>query len=280
MNSGFASRKGRRFPLNGLSFSFLFLLTSLISCSDSSAPTDTLHASPEDSFDILFIGSSYLAYGETDVVATLADFTARRGKAITTQRRILSGYRLERHVEDQKTLSAIRSNEWDCVILQGTGLYLAKEEWHPRVFPHLAALTATIRERSPQARIIYMMPWAFKDGLLWLEGETLTYTQMQEILVQVTADFADSLAISVAPVGLAWHRTILAGYENDLFFTDYSHQSIFGAYLTACVFYVTLFQEPIPAAEFTNRDGLESYQILEDIAYTTVSEDRKRWNID
>ncbi|MBT4496346.1 MAG: hypothetical protein HOC74_01415 [Gemmatimonadetes bacterium] len=238
-----------------------------------------LHAPPENMFDILFIGSSFLAYGETDVVATLVDFAARGGKAISTQRRILSGYRLERHVEDQKTLSAIRSKEWDCVILQGTGLYLAKEEWHPRVFPHLAEFTSVIRERSPEARIIYMMPWAFKDGLLWLEGETLTYTQMQEALIQVAADFADSLAISVAPVGLAWHQTILAGYENDLFFTDNSHQSTFGAYLTACVFYVTLFQEPIPAVEFPNRDGLESYQPLNDIAYTTVIEDRERWNI-
>jgi len=280
MDSDFANR-GREFALYKFFFPFyfLFFLASLTSCSDFSSPTNALHPPLESTLDILFIGSSFLAYGETDVVVTLADFAARGEKTIFTQRRILSGYRLERHAEDPKTLSAIKSKEWDCVILQGTGLYLAKEEWHPRVLPHLTALTAIIRERSPRARIIYMMPWTFKDGIEWLEGETANYTKMQDAITSVAADFADSLSISVAPVGLAWQRTIANGYENDLVFSDNSHQSIFGAYLTAYVFYVTLFQEPVPAAEFTNRDEIESYQRLNDIAYTTVIEDLERWNI-
>jgi hypothetical protein len=72
MTPGSANRGGWKFTLYRLSVSlFLFYLPlSLVSCSDSSAPTDAPHPSPEDTLDILFIGSSFLAYGETDVVST------------------------------------------------------------------------------------------------------------------------------------------------------------------------------------------------------------------
>ncbi|MBT3345419.1 MAG: SGNH/GDSL hydrolase family protein [Gemmatimonadetes bacterium] len=255
----------------------LCLLLAMSACSDK-GPTQT--PGPEGPLEILFVGSSFLAYGETDVVDTLAAFAGRGGRGLSVHRRVLSGFSLARHAQNEQTLSAIDQVNWDAVVIQGSGTYLAKPEWHEDVFPHLATLTQAARSRSPAARIIYVMPWAFKDGLQWIEGETATYQQMQTTINEVAIQFADSLSISVAPVGPAWQQVMASDYEQDLFFADLSHQSVYGAYLTACVLYTTLFLEPVPATSFTGRDDLESYPPLLSVAYDTVMDDLVRWNLD
>lgn len=246
----------------------LILLLALLAagCSEST-PTSVVSDEPVRA---LFIGSSFLAYGETDVVDTLAAMATRGGKQLLASRRVLSGYRLERHAQDALTLAVLDSAQWDVVVLQGSGLYLAKSEWHDQILPHLASLAAAARQRSPDVRVLYMMPWAFKDGLTWMEGETATYEQMQAAIDEASLAFVDSLDIGMAPVGRAWKQVIDSGYENDLFFADQSHQSVYGAYLTACVLYCAIFEEPVPDSQFISQDDLLSYPPLEAAAARAV----------
>jgi hypothetical protein len=46
--------------------------------------------------------------------------------------------------------------------------------------PALEKLAEQVRNHSPGAIPIYMMPWAFEDGMTWIPGQTDDYFAMQD----------------------------------------------------------------------------------------------------
>lgn len=251
---------------------------SAIGETDSRVPTRT-NAKPDcQSCDILFIGSSYLAYNGNDVVQTFTDFAVTAYKPVRIERRVVGGWRLYNHIASSVTLDKIREREWDYIILQGNSAFLSKEKWHQYIIPYLKDFRKLIKENSPQTSVIYMMPWAYLDGLAWIEGETDTYEQMQENLYRETLKVIHDIDIATAPAGWTWYTAINDGYEGDLYISDFNHQSKAGAYLAAAVFYASIFEETPPSIPYTWRDE-DDPQYLRNIAYSMVMDSLAVWNI-
>ena len=122
-----------------------------------------------------------------------------------------------------------------------------------------------------------MMPWAYQEGLTTFVGETDTYEQMQENLYNETIEVTQNIDISAAPVGWTWYNTILSENELDLYLSD-NHQTRSGAYLTACVFYSTIFLEPAPLIQY-DWEGDEYQEYFHDVSYSTVINHLDLWNI-
>ncbi len=227
---------------------------------------------------ILFIGSSYLQYVNGDVIDIFSKFCQEANRDVIIETSIAGGFRLNRHIEYQPTIDKINSQGWDYVILQGNSAFISKEKWHKYVVPYLSEFRDLIKYNYDQTSVIYMMPWAYTDGLTFIEGETDTYEEMQINIYNNSTAVAIDLDIALAPVGWAWYQTILDEYSASLYLSDKNHQTISGAFLTACVFYSTIFLEKAPKIDYTlTTDDDES--ILREIAYNIVLNDLDIWNI-
>jgi hypothetical protein len=236
---------------------------------------------------ILFIGSSYLAVN--DLPGIFEGLAEAAGKDVFVDRRVQSGYYLDFFAQDGATTRAIRDQKWDYVILSGgcqTAAYpdthhLIRTDWgRHEVLPALADLDRKVRENHSSTVLVYMMPWAFEDGMTWIEGQTDTYVDMQLKIKENALQWADSLGLTVAPVGMAWKEVMgWAVPQHYLHMNDWNHPSPRGSYLSAATLFSTVFLESAAAVDFRwvlNRADAEAFRR---IGAETVLADPALWNI-
>ena len=268
--------------IRNLTFLSILIIFQLLSCKkDFSSINSILQSNPRPDCKtcrILFVGSSALSYAGHDVVEIFKNLSEAGDKTVIVHDRIMGGYHLSDHCKNQFTIDKINERIWDYVILQGSIPYISKKKWHYLIVPYIKEIRDIIKMRSKNTCVIYMMPWAFKDGLEWMEGETDTYKQMQENIYHNTIKLVKEIDLATAPVGWVWYTAITNGYDKDLYLSDYTHPSKYGAYLTACVFYSTIFLEPAPRINY-NWGEDDNPQYLNEIASSTVLYNLDLWNI-
>jgi hypothetical protein len=228
--------------------------------------------------DVLFIGSSYLSYLDNNAPATFEKMAQAAGKSIHMEFTSNGGWKLSRHSESAQTIAKINERSWDYIILQGNAAYMSQEKWHYLVVPFIAELRRIIKANSSKTCVIYMMPWAYLDGLAWIEGETDDYAQMQQHLRAETIRVCRELDIATAPVGWAWYLARMDGYPADFYLNDLHHQSHSGAYFAACVYYSTIYLERAPYFEY-DWDADNDPPYLHDLAHSVVLDSLDDWNI-
>ena len=255
----------------------LLLLSGCIEIICDNFPADN-RRSDCNSCRILFIGSSYLQYGKGDVIDIFSKFAEEAGRDLIIETCIAGGLRLYNHIEYQPTIDKINSKGWDYVVLQGNSAFISQEKWHDYIVPYLSDFREIIKYNYDKTSIIYMMPWAYTDGLTFVENETDTYEEMQMNIYNHSTAIAWDLDIALAPAGWAWYQVKLDNYSAPLYLSDMNHQTISGAFLTASVFYSTIFLEQAPYIYYElTEDDDES--ILRETAYNIVIEDLDLWNI-
>jgi len=256
------------------------ILFILLSCTDYLCSGNQVdNRQPNcDNCRILFIGSSYLSYAGNDVVDIFSKFCGKAGKQVSIDTSIEGGFRLNRHIEYHPTIDKINSQGWDYVVLQGNSAYVSKEKWHQYLVPYLTGFRQIIKDHYDKTSIIYMMPWAYLDGLTFIEGETDTYKEMQLNIYNNSIEIAQSIDISIAPAGWAWHKSMEQEYSELLYLNDLNHQTFEGAYLTASVLYSTIFLNKAPFIEKYSSE-IVGDDFLRNIAYKIVINDLDDWNI-
>ncbi len=92
-------------------------------------------------------------------------------------------------------------------------------------------------------------------------------------------EIASELGIKVAPVGLAWQKSLEQRPELGLHFRDNIHANIYGNYLAAAVVYATIFEESPEGLPYMPIDVYGDEKIspddlayLQTIAWETVAE--------
>ncbi|UCD23434.1 MAG: hypothetical protein JSW51_10335 [Gemmatimonadota bacterium] len=252
----------------------------------TSAP-DEAGPKPGD-IKVLFIGSSYLDYN--DMPAMVERFAIKADRDIYVGRRILPGHRLDYFASDPVTEQRVNEHDWDYVVLQGGCMNAAYPEthhelqpnqgYHP-VYPALATLKGKIDARGSKTRTVYMMGWAFEDGLTWIAGQTDTYDEMQEHVYDNSLLWSDSLDLVVAPVGWAW-RELLADDppQHYLHDTDWNHANPRGTYLSAAVIYATLFGESVEGLDYNGGLVASEAEELRRVASRVVMDNLQLWNVE
>ena len=183
----------------------------------------------------------------------------------------------------------IQEREWDFIVLQGGcqnaaypethHLITPKSGYHP-VYPALSALQAKIEANYANTRMVYMMPWAFEDGMTWAAGQTDTYDDMQQEIYDNTLAWADTLGLTIAPVGWAWRAVLNEDPpQHYLHLDDWNHPSLRGSYLSALVIFATLFVESVEdLAYHQGLDEIEA-QHFQEVATTVVLGNPELWKI-
>lgn len=229
-------------------------------------------------YAVLFIGSSYLGYNELTWMFEQLAFSVQRPVFVREQ--IVYGASLNYHSGTTLTEAAIESYDWDFVVLQGSSYRAGYPELLvDSILPALRVLKSKIDENHSATRIVYMMGWAFEDGIEFEDGSTDTFEEMQQKIYDNTLAWADSLGLIVAPVGWAWQELLQDKTQlHYLHSADYSHPNVRGSYLSACVFVATMFGRSLNTVTYYAGIPDTTAHELQQVASRVVLDNLELWN--
>lgn len=221
---------------------------------------------------VLFLGNSYTSVNNLPL--TVYKLAQSNGDTLIYDSNAPGGYTLNGHSTNTTSLDKIRANNWDFVVLQEQSQIpsFPPTQVATDCLPYGAILVDSIKSNYACSEPLFYMTWGRKYGdsgncAAW--PPVCTYEGMQWRLRWGYLELAANNNSSVAPVGLAWYNSIMANDTLDLYSGDYSHPNLYGTYLTACVFYATIFRKSPVGLTNYNID-LASAEFLQTIAQQTV----------
>lgn len=238
-----------------------------------------------DTCKILFIGNSLTGYNNLPGMVSELAITAN--KKIVMDSFLKYGKALYEISQLPQIQEKICAQPWDYIVLQDGCHNAAYPDSYQQLIPYAAysplpltlqMMRDLIHAHCESTKVVYFMPWAFKDGITWIAGQTDTYQAMQKKILQNSIHFAKALDLMIAPVGWAWYRVIGERPNIELFHPDWSHAALRGSYLAACVFYAVFFQEKVASGYKSSLSQAEA-DYFQTIASATVLDSLRRWRI-
>lgn len=232
---------------------------------------------------VLFIGNSYTAVN--DLPNLVYNIALANGDTIIYDANLPGGSYFNMHKTNPTTLSKIASQNWDYVVLQEQSqlptlpLEIAGADFSP---PSATDLCEIIRENDSCTNIVFYMTWGRKEGDAFYCPDVpavCTYEGMQMALRDAYLGFAETNNAAVAPAGMGWKSVIDDDPTIELYSGDGSHPNLNGSYLTACIFYATLYQESPIGNTFNAGLTDELALYLQTKAHAIVFDSLETWRI-
>lgn len=276
----------REYKIETVKFFLLFLFSSIILAGCKEDPAQTEENIDPDALKILFVGNSYMDVN--NLPFTFKGFGDNSGKKLFIGADIVLGTKLEDHVKSAATYSLVGSVKWDYIILQGDPAPTAYPETEHLIFPDhtkhdeffaLKTMRDYIKVICTNAKIVYIMPWAYEDGLLWITGQTDTYEDMQKKIYDNTLKWCKDLDLIVAPVGWAWYDVMKENRQiHYLFQDDYNHPGQRGTYITASVLYSTIYRRSTEGIPFYSGLASDEAKYFQQKSSKLVLDNLPLWN--
>lgn len=272
----------------GLARAPLVVPAALLWSACISNPFSSTPPQPQDGdLTFLFIGSSY--FEVNDLPGVFASMAHSAGKEVFVRYDVTSGYYLDHFAHSSRTADIIREQDWDYVVVQGIGVTAAYPDTHQSLgssrghhpeAPSLAELERKVGDNHPGTVLVYMMPWAFEDGLLWISGQEDDFFDMQERIRANSLRWADSLDLVLAPVGEAWKEVLLGDPgEHYLHMSDFNHPSYRGTFLSVAVIFSTVFKESSGELGYRGLLPAGEAEVLRSVASRVVLDSLSLWRI-
>ena len=237
------------------------------------------------SYDALFLGNSYTFYNQLPTM--VSEIATSMGDTLQVQSNTPGGWRLLNHAEaNSSSMQKIRQQDWDFVILQAQSQEPSLPPWQveDEVYPYAQALVDSIYVNNSCTEPVFFMTWGRKNGDS-MNGPSYpavaTYEGMQQRLRESYLQMGMDNDATVAPVGMAWKKSINDNPNFELYTGDESHPNQAGSYLAACVIYSTIFQKSCVGSTFLPPSGLteEEAATLQNIASSVVLDSTDVWNM-
>jgi hypothetical protein len=223
---------------------------------------------------ILFIGNSYTYTNDLPTVFT--DLAMSGGHPVVTGMDAEGGWTLANHASSSTTLDALKSSQWEVVVLQEQSEIPASElDRTESMYPAARLLVRQIENLG--ATPLFFQTWAHQSG--WPEAGLPDYQSMQTQIDQGYQGIAQELHVGIAPVGYAWSIAKEQDPDLDLWQDDGSHPDAQGTYLAACVFYATIFRQSPQGLTFLDQLPEATSQLLQTIAADAVLADPQEWDL-
>ena len=205
----------------------------------------------ERTIQALFIGNSFTHFFSVPRIVAALSEAAGVERPLDPTLETPGGFSFERHWNRPETMQALGKDGWDLVVLQGhsQGMFIHREA----MMEYGRRLGSQARARG--ARLVYYLTWARKEEPAELEAIRGVYEEL-----------ARRTGGECAPVGVAFERARSERPEIELNWKEGSdhHQSRAGSYLSACVFFATIYdRSPVGlSAEFyAELEGVEELKI-------------------
>lgn len=229
---------------------------------------------------VLFIGNSYTA--ANNLPQTVRDLALSLGDSISFDSNTPGGFTFQGHSNDATTLSKISAGNWDYVVLQAQSQEpsFSPAQVQAQTYPYARKLDSLIHAHTECAITMFYMTWGRKYGdasNCAVYPPVCTYDGMSQRLRESYLEMGEDNHSQVAPVGVAWKNARLADSTINLWSGDNSHPSVAGTYLTACVFYASIFKQSPVGATYTGGLSGSDAAFLQNIAAATVLDSLDTW---
>ena len=242
----------------------LLLAPALLLTSCRSVPQAPLSPTMKTPHRILFVGNSFTYYngGLENHFRQLAE-SAQPPQVLIADRATKGGATLKILQGLPEVHTKIRDGHYDLVVLQEDIPELKEHE----VTPFLEQVRLFDREiRDAGGRTALFMAWPY-ERLNWVGLETIA---------EAHRAIGKELNLPVAPVGLAFQRSLQSRPGLAMLGKDREHETIHGTYLAANVTYATLFGvNPTGLAYRPQGVSAEEAAFLQGIAWSAVKEWQK-----
>ena len=194
---------------------------------------------------VLFVGNSYTyVHGVPEILRQMA---AAKGHELEYEQQTPPGRTFQHHWEAGQAVRKMQAGDFDVVVFQNQSFEPVIE---PDTMMKYGQRLAAAAGQAGAKKCYYLTP-AYKEPVGWMKQDTddarrgaERFPEMYDRLVEAYSELARATGGNVAPVGLAWKLAYESMPELPLHAPDHSHAAPTGAYLTALVFYATLFEEP------------------------------------
>lgn len=231
---------------------------------------------------ILWIGNSYT--GANDLPAVVKNLALSAGDSIEHDATTPGGYTLQQHSTNATTIQKIYAQKWDYVVIQAQSQEpsFSPAQVAAQTYPYARVLDSLITDNDSCTETIFYMTWGRKYGdqqNCAVYPMVCTYEGMQQRLRHSYLQMAEDNRALVAPAGMAWYKSRSIDSLINLWSGDNSHPSIEGTYLTACVFYSTIFRKSPVGLSYSPLAQSAATTHLQTIAAQTVFDSLSTWKI-
>ena len=230
---------------------------------------------------VLFIGNSYTYTNNLpDIISKLA---TSQGDTLIFDSNLPGGFTLSGHFTNSVTRQKIAQGGWDFVVFQAQSQEPAfpENQVATNTLPFARKLDSLVNAVNSCTETQFFMTWGRKNGDASNCANfppICTYQGMQDLLSQRYLQMAKEANGSVSPVGEAWRKSIALKPNLDLYSPDLSHPALTGSYLSALVFYKTLFRKNFLNPVF-KPVGIEdsTANFFKNIAQNIVEDSAGKW---
>lgn len=183
---------------------------------------------------ILFIGNSFTYFNQMPLM--LQGLAQASGVPLTCRMQAEAAATLQYHWDSPgQGKSRLESSPWKYVVLQEQSSTPVNRAQAMKRYAGLFG--KLIRDKG--AMPVLFVTWGYreKQDSGGVDGE------MQKILTLEYARLAEETGAILVPAGPAWAACMRQHPKANLYLNDGQHPSVLGSYLTACVFYATLFRK-------------------------------------
>lgn len=230
----------------------------------------------------LFLGNSYTYVN--NLPQLIKDIALANGDTLVFDSNCPGGHTFNNHFNNATSISKINSQAWDCVILQAQSQEpsFSPGQVAAQTLPYAIKLDSLIKNNNACTETVFFETWGRKNGdasNCAAYPPICTYTGMQNRLRASYKLFADTTQSIMTPAGEAWRKSIALSPNLELYSSDQSHPALEGSYLTACVFYETLFHKSVLTNTYTAGVSSINVSFLQQIAHDVVNDSLMTWNI-
>lgn len=214
----------------------------------------------KDTTDILCIGNSFTYVDATPFF--LKEIAWNEGHLLRIHASVKGGQTFGQHLKLPLTDFAIHADHYDYALLQNqsqaSARYASDSVKYEQIAEDMLELMDKVLENSPECKIVLESTWAFSSGDFGGFGSYGNFDSLLEegtsMLIEKAAEAFPETEFIFSPIGRAFAEVRRTSSVRDnqspddsktsginLYDKDNKHQSIYGAYLKACVNYLILF---------------------------------------
>lgn len=197
---------------------------------------------PVDTTNVLCIGNSFTYVAGASWM--LKEIAWNHGHYLDVEVSLKGGQNFGQHLELSQTEYAVEFGDFAYVFLQdqsqNPARYARDRKEHAHVVDDCACLACKVRDFSPQARVFVESTWAYEGAQ---NGGFASVKQFDKYLAKGSRAMAKVSHAEVSPIGKAFALSRALRPDIPLYADDSKHQSEYGAYLKACVNFLTMFPE-------------------------------------
>jgi hypothetical protein len=247
--------------MSAIAFTVLLILSAKAAVANE-MPTVRDNPAPKT---MLFLGNSFIYYNNSlhnHTRKLMQSVYKEDAKQFFFKSMTISGSYLADHMLGAKGMITDythkkKNGPWEVVILQGQSREPINEKKSEQFTASARQLDQWIRDAG--SKTVLFMTWAYKNK-----------PDMARPLADAYIRMGNELNALVVPVGLAFDMARTENPDMELYAKDRKHPSLLGTYLTANVFFATLYGKSPVGAPYTAEISKETTAFAQHIAWKTV----------